>query len=852
VAPLDEYQRKRDFAATAEPAGGACAAPTRPGPADLSFVIHKHAARRLHYDVRLELGGVLMSWAVPKGPSLDPADKRLAVHVEDHPLEYAAFEGNIPAGEYGAGAVIVWDRGIWEPLVDPHEGLAAGNLKFVLHGEKLRGAWVLVRTKPRPGERGENWLLIKERDEHARPRAEYDVLEARPESVASGRTVEQVASTGTEAGGTPTAAATPPGVTAPQGPASVPADTPFQLATLSAAPPAGEGWLHEIKYDGYRVRLVVEGGAARVLTRGGQEWNDRMGALARAAAALPVTSALLDGEAVVFGADGTPDFGELQHALATGEDDRIVFLAFDLLYLDGRDLRAEPLARRKEMLRALLERAPASPIRFAEHLAGEGAEFLAASCALALEGAVSKRADAPYRPGRTTEWRKTKCRARQEFVVGGYTARRGGQSGIGALLLGYYDRAGMLRYAGRAGSGLSERDVAALLDRLTPLAISDSPFADPPRLRDRTVTWVRPHLVVEVEFAEWTASGLLRQPVFLGIREDRDPLGVLREEAVEATAGRLAPQHPRLTNPDKELFEAGPTGASPVTKAQLATYYEMVAPAMLPDLAGRPLSVVRCPHGQAAECFFQKHPDPRGFPPELRIFEITERTGPASYFAVENVEGLLALVQLGVVEIHAWNSHADAPELPDRIVFDLDPGPGVEWADVLVAARAVRDALCGLGLGAFAKTTGGRGLHVVTPIVPSHTFDPVRAFARALVDRLVEAAPERFTARMAKAARPGKVFVDYLRNAHGATAIAAYSTRARPGAPVAVPVSWEELEAGIDPAAFDTVSVPLRLARAHGAGPWVGYEESRVALGPEHLSAAATPLSEQTAEPGQE
>ncbi|HET6498187.1 MAG TPA: DNA polymerase ligase N-terminal domain-containing protein, partial [Coriobacteriia bacterium] len=423
MAPLDEYQRKRDFAATPEPAG---ARPADSAQADvpLTFVIHKHAARRLHYDVRLELDGVLMSWAVPKGPSLDPADKRLAMHVEDHPFEYGTFEGVIPPGEYGAGSVIVWDRGTWRPLVDPHEGVSRGNLKFALVGEKLRGTFALVRMKPRPGERGENWLLIKERDEHALPRGEYDVLAARPESVASGRTVEEVASAGT--GGAQPAAGhqleAPPVACAP--PAPVPAETPFQLATLSAAPPSGEEWLHEIKYDGYRVRLAVEGGAARVLTRGGEDWSDRMGALARAAAALPATSALIDGEAVVFGESGLPDFGALQTALSEGRDERIVFLAFDLLHLDGRDLRPEPLVARKEALRDLLERAGAGPVRYAEHRAGDGAAFLAASCSLSLEGAVSKRARAPYRPGRTGEWRKTKCRQRQEFVVGGFTSPR--------------------------------------------------------------------------------------------------------------------------------------------------------------------------------------------------------------------------------------------------------------------------------------------------------------------------------------------------------------------------------------------------------------------------------------------
>ena len=829
MPPLDDYQRKRDFAATPEPSGSRSASSTGDHP--LSFVVHKHAARRLHYDVRLELDGVLLSWAVPKGPSLDPADKRLAVHVEDHPLEYATFEGAIPAGQYGAGAVIVWDRGTWQPLGDPRADLERGNLKLAFAGEKLRGAFALVRMKPRPGERGDNWLLIKERDEYARERGEYDVLAARPESVASGRTVEQVASAGTEAG-----------QARGEAPAPVPAETPFQLATLSAAPPSGEGWLHEIKYDGYRIRLAVEGGAARALTRGGEDWSARMGALVRAAAALPVSAALLDGEAVVFGKDGTPDFGALQAALAAGRDDLVTYLSFDLLYLDGRDLRTEPLTQRKRALHELLARAPGGPIRYAEHIAGDGREFLAASCSLALEGAVSKRADAPYRPGRSSEWRKTKCRERQEFVVGGYTEPQGTRAGLGSLLLGYYDPSGDLRYAGRVGGGLSERELTTLAARLEPLATTDSPFPEPPPAGGRSVHWTRPEIVVEVEFAEWTASGLLRQPVFLGTREDRDPSSVRREDA-EGSAASAGPAttRARLTNPGKVLFEPGPSGQPALTKAGLAAYYEAVAPAMLAHVAGRPLSLVRCPSGPGGDCFFQKHPDSRSFPPELRVVEIVERTGPARYFAVDDLDGLLALVQLGAVEIHAWNSHLETPDLPDRIVFDLDPGPEVAWSEVVEAARVVRASVAGLGLTGFAKTTGGRGLHVVVPIEPEHDYDTVRRFAHDLVDRLAENRPERFTARMAKAARPGRIFIDYLRNAHGATAVASYSTRARPGAPVSVPVSWEELTPELDPLGFDTASVPGRLAGARGAAPWPGYDDARARLDAPVLDAVKGP-----------
>ncbi len=842
MASLDEYRRKRDFAKTAEPSGGGAGA-RKPSAGrgrgqsesdgGLSFVVHKHAARRLHYDLRLELEGVLLSWAVPKGPSLDPTDKRLAMHVEDHPLDYAPFEGTIPPGEYGAGAVIVWDRGTWRPLDEgPAEARAAleeGTLKFELAGEKLAGAWMLVRMKPRPGESGEAWLLIKERDAHARPRDEYDVLDARPESVASGRTVEEVASAGAGAAGSRTE---------PPGPAPAPADVPVQLATLSAAPPTGTRWLHEVKYDGYRLRIALAGGGARVLTRGGEEWTDRFPELAAAARNLPATDALLDGEAVVFGEHGVPDFGALQDALSTGDSSRIIYLAFDVLHLDGRDLRGEPLLERKRLLGELLGSAgPDSPLRFADHVEGRGTDFLAAACSLGLEGAISKRADAPYRPGRTSDWRKTRCAHRQEFVVAGATAPRGSRRGFGALLLGVYTDEGELAYAGRVGSGFRERDLEVIGRLLVQLETSDPPLADPPSIPGRSIRWVRPELVVEVEFAEWTAAGLLRQPRFLGMREDRDPRTVRREEPAQSTetapVPTPAPRTARLTSPNKALFPAGDTpGSSAVTKADLAAYYREVAPAMLPHLAGRPLSVVRCPHGRTGECFFQKHPD-RGFPRQLHTLDVVERSGESAiYFYLDDADGLIALVQLGVLEIHAWNSVHTAPDTPDRIVFDLDPGPGVEPDEVRAAAFTVRDTLAELGLTGFVKTTGGHGLHVVAPIVPdpAHDYDTVRAFAREVVDHLAAAEPERFTARMAKSARPGRIFVDYLRNAHGATAIAAYSTRARPGAPVAVPLTWEELAEEFSPLALDVHTVPERLTALDGADPWDGYEAARSPL----------------------
>ena len=618
-----------------------------------------------------------------------------------------------------------------------------------------------------------------------------------------------------------------------------PADAPVQLATLSAAPPEGPQWLHEIKYDGYRLRIALAGGAARVHTRGGEEWSERFPALVAAASRLPATDALLDGEAVVFGRHGAPDFGALQEALSIGNTGDVVYLTFDLLHLDGRDLRSEPLRERKRLLRDLLDSADRDiPIRYAPHVEGRGNDFLAATCALGLEGAVSKRADAPYRPGRTGDWLKTKCTLRQEFVVIGATSPVGSRTGFGALLLGFYDDDGGLRYAGRVGTGFRERDLATIASTLESLTVPGPVglVGDPPEVRGRTVRWARPELVAEVEFAEWTAAGVLRQPRFLGLREDRDPRSVRRETA--AHTGVATPSAPspaaRLTRPDKELFPAEDTTTpGGITKADLVAYYRDVAPAMLPHLAGRPLSIVRCPHGRTGECFFQKHPDARGWPPQLPVFDVIERDGePATYFYIQDAEGLAALVQLGALEIHAWNSHHTDPVTPDRIVLDLDPGPGVTPDEVRAGAFTVRAALASLGLTGFVKTTGGLGLHVIAPLIsdPASSYDVVRAFARGVVDRIASAEPDRFTARMAKTARPGRIFLDYLRNAHGATAIAAYSTRSRPGAPVAVPLTWDELAEEFDPARFDTISVPERLRRLAGVDPWSGYESAARAL----------------------
>lgn len=880
MGDLDRYHAKRDFEKTPEPEGGpstevvpddvveaSCSArgedaPCAPG---LAYVIHKHAARRLHYDVRLEMDGALVSWAVPKGPSFDPHNKRLAVHVEDHPIEYGSFEGTIPEGEYGGGTVMVWDRGTWEPIGDPAQGMAEGQLKFNLYGEKLVGRWVLVRMKPREGEKSENWLLIKERDDHVRPADEYDVLAARPESAASGRDMQQIAEEGAhDSLQSLSSAASPPAgapFVSPAAPSeqgahegALPDDAPLQLATLVSAPPEGAEWIREIKYDGYRLRIAKDDDSVRLLTRGGKDWTERFPELAKAALALPAESALIDGEVVVFGSGGVPDFGALQHALSRKDTRRIVLMAFDLLYLNGWDLLGMGLVERKELLQTMLSGADEGPIRYAEHVTDDGSLFHKEACTLSLEGSVSKLASAPYRPGRTRDWLKVKCLKRQEFVIGGYTEARGSRAGFGALLLGVREADGELRFAGRVGTGFTEFDLTTISERLAGLTQDDSPFADDVVIKDRVVHWVDPLLVGEVSFRGWTDAGIIRHSAFLGMREDIDSADVTRERAITLPAYSASDSDPPptraavktpadaqpstsagLTNPGKVLFpQIG------LTKADLAAYYDSVAQAILPHIERRPLTLVRCPHGREGQCFYQKHPDKHGWPEAIHTVEVAEKNGPATYGFVEDVEGLLALVQLGTLELHAWNSLADAPELPDRVVFDLDPGPGVDWPAIVSSAKLVRDVLQALGFGAFVKTTGGKGLHVVTPIVAEHDHDRIRAFARGLVDQLAGHDSQAFTAKMAKSARSGRVFIDYLRNAHGATAVAAFSTRAREGATVSVPLTWTELDALDDPGRFDARTVPTRLHEMQD-DPWGGYEAARKRVTQAHWAALGVP-----------
>jgi bifunctional non-homologous end joining protein LigD len=782
VPPLDAYRRKRDFRRTPEPAGG-----TTTG-AGGRFVVQRHAARRLHYDFRLELDGVLKSWAVPKGPSLDPAEKRLAVHVEDHPLEYGDFEGTIPAGEYGAGEVVLWDRGRWAPVGDAEEGYRRGKLKFVLHGEKLHGAWTLARMGGKAAEGGKNWLLLKERDVEARPATEGDIVAQRPESVAA---IERVA---------------------------LPERIHPQLAVLADAPPSGDEWVHEIKYDGYRALCRLADGVARLFTRSGQDWSERFASVTRACAGLPARAAWLDGEVVVLDENGRSRFEALQEALSAKVGAGIQYVVFDLLHLDGVDLRPLALEQRKQRLAALLRRAPGHGLlRFGDHVVGRGPAFLRQACEHGLEGIVSKRRDAPHRDGRHPDWRKIRCHERGEFVIGGFTEPAGSRAGLGALLLGVHDD-GRLRYVGRVGTGFSEATLTDLRRRLDALARPDSPFPPTADIPARS-HWTRPELVAEVTFTNWTRDGRLRHPVYVGLRDDKPAREVVRERPRRSvtlprrTADTIEVEGIRISHPDRVLWPE-----VEVTKAELARYYVAIAEWILPHVAGRPLAVVRGPRGHAGGTFFQKHVA-AGMPAAIRGVRIRDEDGDKEHLVIDDVAGLVALVQMDVLEIHAWGARADDVERPDRLVLDLDPDEDVAWPVVVDAARAARIRFEHLGLESFVKTTGGKGLHVVVPLLRRQGWRETKAFARAVAGDLARRLPDAFTINPAKAARHGKIYLDYLRNGRGATAVAAYSARARAGAPVSVPLAWREVGHRLRPAALTVRSVPERLVRLR-RDPW--------------------------------
>ncbi|HEV7717492.1 MAG TPA: DNA ligase D [Arsenicitalea sp.] len=845
---LAKYRSKRDFTKTAEPSGesAVAASPRR------RFVIQKHDATRLHYDLRLELNGVFKSWAVTRGPSLDPKEKRLAVEVEDHPLEYGDFEGTIPKGQYGGGTVQIWDRGYWEPEGNkpPEQALADGDFKFKLFGKRLHGSWVLVRLKnDKSGGKRTNWLLIKHKDEYARE-GDGDAILAEDRSVASGRTMAEIAE-GKGRGPKPfilarKTAAEPDAVwnsnkgsaadarAAKKKPAgkreTMPDFIEPQLAQLVARPPSGEGWGQEIKFDGYRLQLRVENGKATLRTRAGLDWTAKFRAIAKQAAALP--DGIIDGEVVALDGQGLPNFAALQAALSEQKTDDLVFYAFDLLFDGGIDLRGVPLTERKERLKVLLDDADEKSglIRYVEHFEIPGDQMLESAQKLSLEGIISKRLNAPYKSGRSDLWLKAKVRAGQEVVIGGWTTTEGR---FRSLLVGA-NRGKDFVYLGRVGTGFSEATVNKLLPKLKAVTTTKSPFtgAGAPK-KAANINWTKPELVAEIEFAGWTGDGNVRQGAFKGLREDKPaeevqaelpaPVAESEPEAPRRTNGKQVVMGVVISNPDKPLWPDGPEGKA-VTKLDLAQYFEAVGPWLINHIKGRPCSIIRAPDGYEGEKFFQRH----AMAGKSKLLEqVTVFGDRKPYLQIDRVEGLAAIAQVAGMELHPWNCQPFLPETPGRLVFDLDPGPDVPFLTVIEAARQMRDMLDSLGLISFCKTTGGKGLHVVTPLALSKrtklTWPEAKDFAHEVCRRLATENPQRYVVNMAKRVRDGRIFLDYLRNDRMATAVAPLSPRARPGAPVSMPLTWAELTDDLDPTRFTIRTVPALLQRSKA---WAEYCDS--------------------------
>ncbi|GHC75570.1 DNA ligase D [Limoniibacter endophyticus] len=815
MAQLETYRQKRDFKKTNEPRGRKARASGN------TFVIQKHDATRLHYDFRLEMDGVLKSWAVTKGPSLVPDEKRLAVHVEDHPLDYGSFEGTIPKGEYGGGTVMLWDRGTWEPLYDARKGYQKGHLEFELHGEKLAGRWHLVRMNGKPGEKRENWLLIKGDDEVARGPKDKDILEEVPDSVSTGRTLDEIAQ---ESPGwssrTGKIAERPAQKAARKLPAGKAQKLPEfikpELATLRAEPPAGPGWIHEIKFDGYRLMARIEDGDVRLLTRSGLDWTEKFGMeLRKAFAALPLQTAMVDGELVVEGNGGASDFSALQADLSEGRNDRFIFYAFDLLHLDGRDLRNAPLSERKQVLKKLV--GDAEKILFSDHFDDDGDMVLRHACRLSLEGVVSKRVDAPYRSGRTRDWIKSKCSARQEFVIGGYVLSSTSDKLIGSLILGLHEN-GKLRHVGRVGTGFTRSIAGGLFKQLEALRTDKNPFDGKLTGPERSgAIFVKPEKVAEVEFRAWTGDGHLRHASFRGLREDKPAEEIVREKPQTETGAESIPKSSvKLSNPDRVYWPD-----ESVTKADLADYYAHIWRFIAPHITGRALALLRCPTGITGQSFFQKHAW-KGMNKKIRTITDPKHRDDEPLVHIADLDGLLALVQSAALEIHPWGSTIDKWEKPDRLIIDLDPGEGTGWEDVMAAAQDVRERLAGAGLVPFLKTSGGKGLHVVAPLEPKATWPTLKRFTKALADIMASDDPDRYVSTITKSKRKGKILIDYLRNQRGMTAVAPYSSRARPGAAVSMPLNWEDLTSDIGPASFTIQNAPDHVS-SRNDDPWEGF-----------------------------
>ena len=844
MAGLTTYRGKRRFDVTAEPKGVVA---RKKGHA---YVIQKHDATRLHYDLRLELDGVMKSWAVTRGPSLDPNEKRLAVQVEDHPLEYNKFEGTIPKGEYGGGTVMVWDRGTWTPEIDAHKGLKKGHLSFTLDGEKLQGKWHLVRMHRRPGEKRDNWLLIKQKDEAARSARDKDILEEQSLSAKTGRSMDEIAG-GTKK--TTAKKATPRQKTSRRKTAKklsakrkskrkragdpLPSFVAPSLATLSDKAPENGNWIHEIKFDGYRIQARLEDGKVKLLTRKGLDWTRKFPTIAAAIADLPADAALIDGELVVNDAHGVSSFSALQQTLKSGKDATMAYYAFDLMHLNGDDLRPLPLTHRKAALAKLIGKNSTGPLHLSESIDEPGPLLIKHACKLGLEGIISKRADASYHSGRGHDWLKTKCSGRQEFVVAGFAPSTADRHSVGALILGFYND-GEFVYAGRTGTGFTHKVARDLYRTFKPLVRSKSPFGTvPPEERGaRTPVWLEPKLVAEIDFQGWTHGDRVRHSSFQGLREDKAADEVVHEVKTAAAANKSATVKRKsaplrasktgvtvgaikLSHPDRIYWEdAG------VTKRDLAEFYSKIWKWMAPHLVGRPISLLRCPEGAAGQCFFQKHASAGISEDHLHL--VPEDGG--KILSLDNLDGLLSLVQAGVLEVHVRGSTVAHLGDADRLVFDLDPGPGTDWKDVVAAARDVRARLAQIKLKTFLKTSGGKGLHVILPIKPT-PWEEAKEFCHAVANAMAQDAPNRYVATATKSKRKGRIFIDYMRNSREATAVAPFSTRARPGAAVSTPIDWSELGTLKSADYYTVKTLPQRLARLR-KDPWAGIGRVKQSL----------------------
>ncbi|MDF1494078.1 DNA ligase D [Caproiciproducens sp. CPB-2] len=811
VTKLEEYNRKRNFEKTEEPEGESENPEER-----LKFVVQHHIARRDHFDFRLEWDGVLLSWAVPKGPSYDTHDKRLAVQVEDHPLEYRNFEGLIPKGEYGGGVVMLWDEGFWEPQTDAAEGLRTGSLKFILKGKRLKGKWALIRMKAKADETRSNWLLLKEKDDYSKT---GDEISGFTTSIRTGRTIEEIE----------------------KGEGEKFTHNPFekadvQLARLVSTVPKGEDWLYEVKYDGYRILAFVEGNSVRLQTRGGSDYTDRFPEVANSLIDLAAGGAMvLDGEMVVTDAHGRTDFQALQNYMKDPKGKNCTYIVFDLLALDGADLRGQRLIDRKEALGTLMKSSPKN-LYYCRHIKGNGKESFAAASQANLEGIVGKKADSVYSGTRNGDWIKLKCDKRQEFVIGGYTLSDKKTSGVSSLLLGVYEGKELV-YAGRAGTGLSARSAAELENRFKALKREAAPFSRAPQARTHEkITWLAPLLVAEIKFAQWTEENLLRQASFKGLRTDKDPKDIKKEEAddeaqprasaenvekpMKAAGDDLIIEGVKITHPDKIMFHD-----PEITKADVIRYYEKAAARMLPYVSRRILSIVRCPKGISQSCFFKKHPgsDSKGV---VSVSIPTNDGETEDYFYIENVSGLISEAQMGTLEFHTWGSSVDKLENPDVMVFDLDPDEGMDLGTVRRGVKDIKSILAELSLKSYLKTSGGKGYHVVVPFKPVASWDVFHDFAKRVAEVMEQKWPDRYTSNVRKEKRKNKIFIDWIRNGRGATSVSPYSVRARKGAKVSMPIAWDELET----VAPDGITMEDALQRIGGNDPWKDFFQNNQVL----------------------